>query len=739
MAGRKEMIWQNDFSLGAVRPEAEERDDTDLITASLFEAENTVTLSTGQAERRPGLLYLDDSLSAQVFSVSLGKGRNYQLHILRYGYALFDENEALVTSSDSVDWKLLDANPFGSYAFTDMQFWAVSIPDQSAIIIGSKYFAMRALRVNDAGVWEFGEVDYPETQYGSPKIPFYRPEGAEKMSIIPTTSGRAAFESNFDFFTAAHIGTWIRHNGTLVLIDTVTDIRHASGKSYGKISRTVTLTVSDASAFEEGDAVEHSVTGGPGLITQITGSDIRVFCNDSYKDFPNSGKLIGPNASESITASSLSTYGSYVALWDAQMFSKVYGYANYGSIHKGRLYLCDYAAGPRAFAASQAGDLLNFEDGANDADAFIETISADRGGDLKFIVSAEDLLFMTTRGLYYQPSRDGNAITPLSIGPVLFSQVGCDSVAPMPIDDGAVFIDVVGRQVYAAILSGDAYRSWRALQISPFHSHLINEPIHIGATVVGAEKPEQFVYVTNLNGTVAVFQWDRDQNRISCRPWSTDGDFVAIYQAGKKVYALVDRRDYAGLNYRKRERFEGALYVDYASMILVDDLRPTGGAGVYPVPASENPAVHLAGYTAQVYLQGWDYGDLLIDADGKAIIEGAPAIYPSDTVRFLQIGLGYSVRCTPWARRSIRTQSGTREVKRIIDLYVTVRNTGSFKIGGAEYGGYEVGTDLVSPPPLVSREYRVGLAGGSAFKRTPIVQDRPGPFQLLKIGYKVSV
>jgi hypothetical protein len=752
MAGRKEMIWQNDFSLGAVRPEAEERDDSDLIAASLFEAQNTITLTTGQVERRPGMLFLDNVQSKQQFAVSLGEGRSYQLHILSNGYVLYDTDENVVASSGAINWTTLGGflsnrpwfnpgvTPPVSFTFSDIQFWAVSSPDQGAIIIGSKFFDLHALTLSDAGVWTFGKLAYAEGANSAPQIPYIRPKGAGKMRAVSGNAPECVVTTNFDFFEAGHVGTYVRHNGTPILIIGVVGPREANGIARGTLSRTLWITVASVADFTLGDAVEHETLGGTGIVTNINTADkiLTVFCLGSYKDFTGSGNLIGPNAKEVISLAEVTSNGALINLWDAQMFSRIYGFAGWGAVHKGRLYLCDYPCSPRAFAASQAGVLMNFQDGANDADAFVETIGGDFGGDLKFILSAEDLLFMTTRGLYYQPTRDGSAITPLTISPVPFSQIGVSSVIPMPMDDGAIFVDTVGQQIYAAILSGDAYRSWRAIQISAYHSHLIKSPGNIGATSFGSEFPEQFIYVVNSDGTAAVCQWDKEQNKVSWRPWVTNGEYKRIYQSAGSIYAMVDR-SLGGAKICRRERFERILSVDCGAYVLVSPEFPSGGEGFFPIPASAVPAAHLSSETVQVYLEGWDFGDLLIDNQGKATEFGVPITYPSSVTRYAQIGLGYEVRCTPWSRRSIQTRSGTREVKRLIDLHITVQSTGGFKVNGADFGGYQGGNDFTVPPPMVSREFRIGISGGAAFKHIPITVDRPGPFRLLKLGYKVSV
>ncbi|MGB1214967.1 MAG: hypothetical protein ACPG4X_16485 [Pikeienuella sp.] len=737
MARSKETIWQKDFSLGEVRPEAEERDDTNLIGSSSFGAANTISLSTGQCEIRPGLLHLATTTADNGFDIDLGGGRAYELQVTPTGYLVLDVDGATVTSG-SVDWAAIGDFQSG-YAFADIDFWVVASPDTSSILIGAKYFQMRALTVDALGVWSFGEAAFPTGQNGVPSVPFFNPELGLKTRVIKGSGRAVTIETDgFDLFTSAHVGTYFRQNGVPILITAVADSETASGTSSGPVSRTLTITVADGGDFYEGDAVTHKNLGGTGFITGISGNDLTVFSTGSYKDFDATGNLIGPNAKESISTVTVETTGAHVALWDVQMLSGAYGYANWGQIHQSRLFLCGHPGDSLAYAVSQTGDILNFTAGSNDADGFVEKIGVQRGGELRYIVSAEDLLFFTTRGLYYQPTRSGDAITPLTIAPVPFSQIGVSNIAPVAVDDGAIFVDSVGQQVFAAVLSGDVYRSWKTRSITKYHSHLVDDPVFLGATIWGSERPEQFIYVVNADGTAAVGQWDREQDLVSWRPWTTEGSFKSIYQSVGKVHAVVDRT-IASVAVRYRERFEYGVYVDCCAALEVSSDDPQGVAGQAFFAGVTRFATHLAGHTAQVYSEGWDFGDLFISAEGKATNEGSVFDYPTDAERIVQVGLSLAVDFVPWSRRSVSTQRGTREVKRVVDLMVTVQATGTFTIDGQDFGGYRIGDDLAVPPVLRSQEYRVMVGGGQSFRRIPIRSVRPGPFRLLKIGYRVTV
>jgi hypothetical protein len=736
MARQKETIWQRDFGLGAVRPEAVERDDTALVDQSTKEALNTITLTTGQIQQRPGSVHQGTTAASDHFEVDLGSGRQFTLYLTPTGYEIYDTSGALEDSDTATDWTAMPGQ-YGSVVFSDIQFWVVADPETSSILIGSRHFPIQALTVSDTGVWSFGAAAYEESLAGAINQPYYNYYPG--VTIQPSArTGTITLTADPGIWTDDHEGLYIRYVNQTVLLGTRVSATVINATVIEELPPTFDLTVGSVSGYKVGDAVEHSVLGGTGIVTAIAGSVVTALVVSGFDGFTNSGKLVAPNAAQTITAKSDSSALGATFLWDIQMLSRVHGYAGWAARHKSRMYLCDFPSAPQAYAVSDAGFILAFALGPNDADGFIETIGIDRGGSLKFILSAEDLLFLTTRGLFYQSSRDGSPITPLTIGPSRFSSIGVSDVRPVSVDDGAIFIDSAGQQVWAAVLTGDVYKSWRAQMITKFHSHLVSSPVYIGATTAGSENPEQFIYVINGDGGAAVCQWDRDEGKISWRPWVTDGSYVAMNQIFGKTELIVDRV-IDGVSTRFRERLFNEAYLDCMAGVEVSSSFLQGQAGQSYFGGTTAFATHLEGETASVYFEGWDYGDLVINADGKPLDFDGNVFDYVDYDGIAQVGLNFRVRVKPWARRSVNTQRGTREIKRLIEMYVTVRSSGPIEIGGAEFGDYKIGEDLLLPPPLRDQQYRIGFAGGDSFGSEAIERVRPGPVQLLKLGYRVVI
>lgn len=723
MARRKETITQVDFSYGSPRKESVEREDTPLVQEGLKEALNTIGLNTGGLEGRPGLVHIGETDAKFGVEVDLGNGRVFDIHVIAEGVTVYDTGGDAVARFDANKWDQLTSK-YGMDPFDPAMFWIMPDPETSSVLIGASAYPPHALVLSEDGTWAFGEVEYAQSLSGAILQPYwpYYPD----VAITPSArTGNITVTAASPIFRAGHVGTRIRYGGREIALTSAVSQSIMNATVIEELPPTFVFTVASSSGYQLGDAVEHATLGGQGIITGISGNDITVRATALWDGFTSSGKLVGPNASQEISAQADGALAASFQ-WDMQMGNQVQGYPGWGVKHKGRAFLNSYPSAPNAFAVSVAGRVDDFTLGVDDGDGFVETIGANMGGDLLYIISSEDLLFFTTRGLYYQETRGQNDITPGSIKPVLFSEKGCAKIVPVSVDDGAVFVDAVGSQIHAAVLDGDYYRSWSAINISEYHDQLINDPCHLGATKYGSERPENFVFVSNGDGTAAVCQWDRKQNKVGWRPWQTEGTFLSIYQVLGSIWAVVERT-IGGVTARYRERFQDGVYLDCA---LFMDINASGEPSDTSGKATPT---HFQGANPSGYFEGWDLGVLDVDSGGYPVYD-----FP-EYKGTLQYGCPMTIRVTPWPRRSVYTQRGARDVKRSVKMWFSVQDTLTFKFEGYTFGGYRAGDDLTIPPPFRSQEYSAIVGGRRSFEERTLIVDRPGPFRLLKIRNRVTV
>jgi hypothetical protein len=735
MARSKETISQVDFSFGETRPEAVERDDLPLVAQAVKSGRNTLALTPGAIEGRPGTLHIGETAAKYGTEVDLGANRVFDVHIVEDGVVIYGEDGATVASFLSSRWDDLPGK-YGADTFSQNEFWMFPDPDTSSILLGSSSYPTHALVIDPAGVWSFGLFSYEASQQGALQQPYW-PYFAD-VSITPSAqSGAITVTVSQPIFTAAFEGIRIRYVDREIVLGTLISATEINATVSEELPPTYRFTVASGSGYQVGDAVEHETLGGQGRIVSVSGNRIDVVATVLWDGFTSSEKLVGPNASQEISAQATINPGPSF-LWDMQMANPIHGYPGWGTKHQGRAYFCRYPNAPNAFAVSAAGRIDDFGAGAEDADGFVETLGADLGGNLLYMISAEDLLFFTTRGLYYQDTRAGEDVTPRTIRPNLFSRMGCSETVPVAVDDGAIFVDAAGQQIYAAVLAGDYYRSWAARHISQYHSHLLNSPRFLGATKFGSSRPEHFVYVINADGTAAVCQWDRAENKVGWRPWVTAGQFQSIYQAFGDVWAVVDRAD-GSFTGRFRERFQQGVYLDCTCAVQVDQGSVVSLGVAQHFGALTKYPVHLVGARPAMFFENWDLGDADLDAAGVPLLsDGLDFSFPTYD-GFAQFGLPFLIEVTPWSRRSVNTQRGARDIKRVIQTFITVQDTLQFEYQDATFGGYRAGDDLSVPPSLRSEEFRVANGGRSHYQDRPITVTRPGPFRLLKLRYRVTV
>ena len=241
MARRKETLWQTDFSIGAPRPESEEREDLPLIEGSVKEALNTIALTTGQIEGRPGTVYASATTAGKGIEVDLGSGRVYDLHLTPTGYVIYNADESVADSETGFDWTAVSGK-WGSYTIADVRFWVLPDPDSSAILIGSKYFPIQVLSVDSAGSWTFGEMAFSQGLAGTTLQPYWRYNPG--VTIQPSArTGSITVTASAAIWTDAHEGIRIRYVDREILLGTRVSSTVMNATVIEELPPTYTITV----------------------------------------------------------------------------------------------------------------------------------------------------------------------------------------------------------------------------------------------------------------------------------------------------------------------------------------------------------------------------------------------------------------------------------------------------------------------------------------------------------------
>lgn len=735
MARRKSAIPQKDFSLGEVRPDAIERDDTDLVGRSLQQAENTMITSTGAIENRPGSFYLVTAGGDDGVEIAPADGVRFAMVITPGGVEIYTEQGRLSASFSGAPWAAGE------------NVWVNDIGD--VILIGSSVSAPYALDYTK-GVFTFGAMAFFVGAGGTIAQPYWAYEPDVKITPSALT-GAITVTADKPVFNANYVGQRIRYVGKEVLVDSLVSDVLVNGTVKQELHPTVKLTVDDPTGFLVDDAVEHDILGGQGVITAISGSDIFVLVTKFLTGFDanDNPKLVGPNAKSNISAKASATPAG-TKLWDEPLMSPERGYPGSSSNHAGRVIFNDLPQAPNVVTLSAAGTINDFTVGTNDDDAIVETIGVSKSTRVLHAVSAEDLLLLTSKGVYYQKTRDRTPLTPQNWDPIKFDDTGASRIRPVRVFDGVVFVGANGQNILGAILQGDINKAWILIPLSDFHSHLISSPVSLGATNNDSDRPERFVFIINEDFSAVVMRWERgpafESDSVGFVPWTTAGDYKSIFMAFGKTHAIVERTINSA-TVKFLERLDATAFVDAGTGFSTDagnciadengdKLVDENGDCV----SGESPsAIHLAGHTASVYLDDYDFGDRSIDANGVPLDENGVRLVLPSSPNEAQIGLSFTTRIKPWSRRSVEGFNKRREAQRIIRLSVAVQDTLRFSVNGEDWGGYRIADDLSLPPKRRTEHAHFFPMVRDHYQDIPLVRDRPGPFRATAMYFKVAL
>lgn len=698
MARRQVIIPQNDFSFGQTRRDGHDRDDVPIVQSGLRSATNTLPTATGSLRKRPGTIDTGLTTTRAGHSVDLGGGDEYQVILTNGVITLRDVDDAVVTTHSGAPWT------------GDEYLWVVGDPEAKAIIVGGADIQPYALTKGSS--WAFGAFAFAPSVGSGTAQPYYNFSPGVTLSPSGYT-GSITVTASSAVFDASHVGEIIRYVDREISITGFTSSTVVTGTVLQELPPTKTITVTDGSGFLVGQAVEEAVKGGQGIITAISTNVLTVVVTKNWDGFAGSNDLIAEDTESAIVSVSVAASPAAIALWDEPMMSSYRGYPGSAVKHAGRLVFGQFSSSPDAVAISSAGLINDFELGANDGDAIIERIGSD-GGDVLHVVSAEDLIILTSKGCYYVETRDGSAITPTSFAPSRFNRAGCNSVPPAAVDDGLIFVARNGTNVMAAYLAGDQYRAWTADQVSQYQEGVVSSPVWLSAPSDDSERPERYIYIVNADGTAGIMRWERSRQQvIGWFPWTTDGLFKSIFHAFGAMYCVVDRT----VSWRI-EKFNADTYVDSDAGSL------TGH--------------HLTSQSVVVWHEGWDYGDFTVDGSGN--VEDNDGVVPTLHVAGTpQAGLPFTAEIEPWPRRSTEFYGASRAVKRLVLMVVSFIDTVEAKFNGAIWGGYVSGDDLTSPPSPQTIDVKFGASGRESYERNVITHDRPGTFGVTMIKQKVTL
>lgn len=395
-------------------------------------------------------------------------------------------------------------------------------------------------------------------------------------------------------------------------------------------------------------------------------------------------------------------------LWEHQAFSEYWGWPKTVEFHAGRLWFGGSKSLPATIFGSKAAAFFNHDvDNATDDDAIAVTIDSDKVNEIRHIKSSRHLQIFTDQGEFYVPETEASPITPKTISIQKSTNYGSCRNKPNVFDVSTIFVQRTGRVVREMVWN-EIERGYDANPISLPATSIIRGIRDVGVLYGTRERPEQYAFMINGDGTMAVFTSVRNENIRGWMFWTTDGKYRSVTQTGDEVFFLVERTiDGATKYFLERMNQDTTLdcAVHFSSASATVNL--TG-------------ATHLANDTARVVTgdndsndNKYDLGEYAVDASGNITLDDG------FDAKVAYIGKFYEGIIEPMSPE-ISTQEGrmTAEVRRIVSCTVISDDTLDYEVQGNQLITRKVNDDMSNPPEAVTGARKFYING---YNRRPTV------------------
>lgn len=700
---------QTNCSAGELAPDMAMRQDTDQYQNGAKSLLNRRCLIGGGTKRRPGSWRLFDLAGpsrTDVWIVSRATSYVIVFGDGRFHAYLRDPDTGFLTSSGS-----LSGCPWTGDIWREMNF----VQSSNTMFLTHPDMMTQAITRTAAATWTVADIEFTTGPAGRPEQPYlkFAPAGMTLTCSDVTGSITLTVSGSTAYFTADHVGTYIRYHEKACLITAVA----ANGLSctatvIEKLPETYSLEVTSSADFAVGEVVEGSVTGAKGIATAIPdATHIRAVLTETLIPFTTSDTLVGPQASTAISAVATATNAA-VTDWDEQMFSEVYGYPSCVELHRNRLLFGGHSTASDYLIGSALNNLYNFNVGdASDGDAILESIGDDAASRIVQLHSAEQLIVATDRGPYYIPESSAAPFRPSSIAFFPFGSPWpiTASLRHAPFDNGVIFLS--GSTVIKARPTGNIGQQWDASEESILAHHLVSNPTDMAVTSNFAGGPERYAALRNDDGTLAVMMLVEKQNIRNFTPWETNGTYESVAAIEHDLYAATTRQIAGNVLYLL-ELFDQDITLDAATEYATLDqseieadygntpVNVVVGArhlGTYPLSAATPPA---GPYVVGLYYDS-EFETL------PPVIEGSEG-------------------------------EAAGEFMRIVECYVHVIGSQRFAANGYTLSAYQTTDAVDEPPPDKTGPQRFGFLGWAQEPTILINQPDPLPLDILAVRAVVA-
>ena len=444
---------------------------------------------------------------------------------------------------------------------------------------GKVYYILHAQSSTAA---DFQAIGAPTNDTG---LLFKASVDGDTVTFPTSNSGQVVDQSSFTNSGNA-IGTNIEMLGSRVTIQALDVGNTGQNLSGGKTALArvqihkdieFTLPVDSISTDENSNVITitqalHGLTGGnitisnAGAVGGISGAQINgtkavtVLDDNTYQvtaSHTASSSAIG-GGTPTIAVATPSTTN-----WAEQSYSTVYGFPAAVTFHQNRLWFAGTLGQPDNIWASQSGKYFNFDIGdAEDSDALDITANVGEIQQIRHLVSNRDLQVFTSGAELFVLSPSTQPITPSNAQIKKQTPYGASYVKPAPFDGATLFVQGSGNALREFLFTDDE-NAYTSVAVSALAPHLIRNPTQQAVIKGQLDRSENYSFLVNEDGTIAVFYSIRGEKKAGWALWDTQGAWHSICSLGNRLYVVCVRDDGSGTPQTFLEEFRSDFPLDF--------------------------------------------------------------------------------------------------------------------------------------------------------------------------------
>tara|TARA_B100001057_G_scaffold90569_2_gene86830 strand:- start:45 stop:2309 length:2265 start_codon:yes stop_codon:yes gene_type:complete len=752
---RKLRVPLSNFQFGEISPSLISRTDSKVYSNSAQKVENFFIRAEGGVIKRSGLSNIYE------FDTSIDTSKVQQHRIVPF---IFSDDERYIISLENLKIRVFRVDTSfnvtlattitqdsssAALPFTHDNIHQVTYAQSGdTMFIAHQTFMVRKLV--RTGLTSFAVETYTFDQNSANTIvhqPYFSfqtpgvtldPSATSGSSVTFTTSSAywdtTGSQSGGNYPDSKHIGINFRYNDAEFQITSVQSATQATGTVFGNLKRRlkvdslrtnegvgtvrVTLVAHGLSASDAFTVADASAVGGIARSNLNGSRTVAEVIDDNTFTF-----TAGANATSATAGGGTPTLETHapVTEWSEQSYSALRGFPAAVAFHQNRLWYGGTLGQPDGLWGSKTATYFNFDVGdAEDDDAIDITTSIGEVNTIRHIISNKDLHVFTSTDEFILPALQGQVTTPTNASIERQTSFGSSFLRPYIYDGATVFVDSSGAMVREFIFA-DAVKGYTGQPISTLSSHLINTPIQMSMLSGAIGRAENYLFIVDADGTLAVFNSNRVEQRAGWTQFTSQGSFHSCCVIDTHVYAVVKFDKGDGTNKYFLCEFSNTFNTDLAKTY-------SGSNGVFSVSSDFANGAVVDVVNGTFYLGSFTVSGGNVDVSSV-----------DSAISSAEIGLKFDVTLkTNPIDAQIADGPLTGQPRTVQRVVLDLNNTLSVTVNNTNLIIRQVTDDMSQPRNAVTGKKEFRLLGFSTDPQITITQNAPLALQINSIIAEVA-